>query len=478
MVRITHWGVRSGTIALAFLAFAIAAWVLLAGEARPSEINGASNAALRRPTGYAQLVSIEPMSMMEGATCLWNPVSVSTSLRVALLQEREEASSAATPADQRPVDVDRSPVRVIHDSNPLFSAIAVAPESNMLVVTDENLFQILEYDRRDNTPPSAKMTEPKRVIGGNLTKAEMMCGVYIDPKTLDTYIINNDTQDWMAVFSKDARGNVAPDRLLATPHGTFGITVDEERQELFLTVEHNNAVVVYRKMAEGEEPPLRYLAGNDSQLEDPHGVAVDTKRNLLIVSNHGSVSYREEGTAPAVFPIRRFGPTVDSLPRSGWRDIQGSGKFEPPSITIHHRDASGNTPPLRIIEGPKTGLNWPMQIAVDEERGELYVANDMDNAILVFRVTDHGDVSPTRSIKGPRTGIRHPTGVALDLKNREVWASSMGNHSASVFPMTANGNVPPLRTIRGGPANEPALMIGNPGAVGYDTKRDEILVPN
>ena len=237
-------------------------------------------------------------------------------------------------------------------------------------------------------------------------------------------------------------------------------------------------MVVYRKMAEGEEPPLRYLAGNDSQLEDPHGVAVDTKRNLLIVSNHGSVSYRE-GTPPATFPVHRYGPDVESHPpRSEWRSMDGSGKFELPSITIHRRDATGNTPPLRIIEGPKTALNWPMQVAVDEERGELYVANDMDNSILVFRVTDNGDVAPIRRIKGPKTGIRHPTGVALDLKNREVWASSMGNHSASVFPMTANGNVPPLRTIRGGPANEPALMIGNPGAVGYDTKRDEILVPN
>ena len=40
------------------------------------------------------------------------------------------------------------------------------------------------------------------------------------------------------------------------------------------------------------------------------------------------------------------------------------------------------------------------------------------------------------------------------------------------------GDVSPLRTIRGGPADEVALMIGNPGGVGYDTKREEILVPN
>jgi hypothetical protein len=54
----------------------------------------------------------------------------------------------------------------------------------------------------------------------------------------------------------------------------------------------------------------------------------------------------------------------------------------------------------------------------------------------------------------------------------------MGNYAVTVFPIAAGGNAAPLRTIRGGPANTPALMIGNPGAVGYDSKRQEILVPN
>jgi hypothetical protein len=32
--------------------------------------------------------------------------------------------------------------------------------------------------------------------------------------------------------------------------------------------------------------------------------------------------------------------------------------------------------------------------------------------------------------------------------------------------------------IRSGPLGNEALMIGNPGAVSYDTRREEILVPN
>jgi DNA-binding beta-propeller fold protein YncE len=191
-------------------------------------------------------------------------------------------------------------------------------------------------------------------------------------------------------------------------------------------------------------------------------VAVDSKRHLLFVANHGSVARR--------------GPSKG--PGKAGEELLGTGKFDPPSITVYPLDGNGNIKPLRTIAGTKTQLNWPAQIAIDEEHGELYVANDMDHSITVFAVTDDGDIAPRRTIRGAKTGILNPTGIALDLKNREIWVANMGNHSASAFPLTANGDVAPARVIRGGPANELALMIGNPGGVGYDTKREQILVPN
>src|SRR5437016_11648870 len=92
--------------------------------------------------------------------------------------------------EARTVTIERSPVRMIKDSYPSFSAVPINADANMLVVTDENLFQILEYDRRDNTPARARFTEPKRVISGPGTYAEMMCGVYIDPVTKEVYVLN------------------------------------------------------------------------------------------------------------------------------------------------------------------------------------------------------------------------------------------------------------------------------------------------
>ena len=69
-------------------------------------------------------------------------------------------------------------------------------------------------------------------------------------------------------------------------------------------------------------------------------------------------------------------------------------------------------------------------------------------------------------------------GVAYDLKNEEIWVANYGEHSAVVFPIAATGNVAPTRILRNAPAGSPTVGFGNPGAVAYDTKRDEILVPN
>jgi len=278
--------------------------------------------------------------------------------------------------------------------------------------------------------------------------------------TKEVYVLNNDTQNWLPVFPRDARGNATPSRYLAAPHGTFGIAVNEEKQEMFMTVQHQNSVVVYRKQASGDEKPLRTIAGSDTQLEDPHGIALDVKNKLIFVSNFGNAHVSPPGS------------------QGGRRSADTYGKFEPPSITVYPLDGSGNVKPLWIIQGPRTTFNWPSHLALHEERQELFVANDADDSILVFRTTDKGDAAPIRMIKGPNTTIKNPPGIALDVKNGEISVASMGTHAVLFFPVTANGDVKPSRIIRAGPANQAALNIGNPGAVGYDTKRDQILVPN
>jgi 6-phosphogluconolactonase (cycloisomerase 2 family) len=400
----------------------------------------------RWPSGHADLVSVTSLpNAADGTICEW-PARAAMTTPATFRQTgvSRNMQSAATIAD-------RSPVRIIRDEYPNYSAVAVDTNSNEVYLQDENLFGIKVFNRTDNTPANANLTEPKRVIGGFQTKLEFNCGLYIDPVNGDVYSVNNDTIDTMVIFQRGAKGNIPPSRELKTPHRTFGIAVDEDKQELYLAVEFPPQVVVYRKGASGTEKPIRVLEGPDTQLHDAHGIAIDTRKNLMFVSNHGATSNYK---------------------------LPGSGKFYPPSITVYPLNVDGNTAPLRVIEGSNTQLNWPALLSADPESGDVYVANDVGNSILVFRSADSGNVKPSRVIKGSRTNIKNPTGLFVDVNNRELWVSNMGNHSALVFPLSADGNVAPIRSIRSAPADKPALAIGNPGAVAYDSKRNEILVPN
>ncbi|HJT89136.1 MAG TPA: hypothetical protein VJ732_14815 [Bryobacteraceae bacterium] len=446
---------------------------LVAGAALVSDLS------LPWPLAIAQkwfagprLVSYDRIPAEAGEECAYQPVSetmpalaADMPLRNALMQARI-AEAASTDLSQR------KPERMIRDPYAAYSAVAVDNAHNEVVLTDENLFNLWVYDRTAKTPRNGS-TEPKRIIGGLNTKIEFQCGLYIDPANGDIYAVNNDTIDTLVIFSRKAVGDVAPDRELHTPHGTFGIAVDEEKQEMFLTVQHDNAIVVFNKSAKGVEAPLRVIQGDHTGLADPHGMALDTKNGLLYVTNHGS-THRVRPPAPGT---RRR----DDIP--GWpltRDdaVPGSGEILPPSITVYAKDAKGDAAPLRVIQGPRTQMDWPTAIAVDPDRNEIYVANDGGNSVLVFPAAASGDAAPIRVLKGPRSLISNPTGIYLDKPHNELWVASFGDHTAAVYNPLANGDVPPIRIIRSAPPSQPVPGLGNPHPLAYDTKREEILVPN
>ena len=88
-----------GIVAILAVVAAVAAWVLFAGKAKPQEWNRASETTVRRPTGFPQLVSQEPLPGMDGMMCQWEPVSASATLLAALRQEQTAAGTAARAGD-------------------------------------------------------------------------------------------------------------------------------------------------------------------------------------------------------------------------------------------------------------------------------------------------------------------------------------------------------------------------------------------
>src|ERR1700688_2885626 len=123
-------------------------------------------------------------------------------------------------------------------------------------------------------------------------------------------------------------------------------------------------------------------------------------------------------------------------------------------------------------------MDWPTALTLDPERNELFVANDGGNSILVFDPSASGDVAPLRILKGPKSLVSNPTGVYLDKKNEELWVANFGNHTSAAYKPTASGDTAPIRVIRSAKASDSVPGMGNPHPIAYDTKREEILVPN
>jgi hypothetical protein len=364
---------------------------------------------------------------------------------------------------------DIPPTRVVSDPYPTLHSVVVDADRNRVFMSDPNRHALWAYDRRAASK-GREAVEPLTGIRGPSTGMMFVAAVTLDRERQEIYSVDNDIGDRMMVFPYDANGNVKPKRVLDVPHQAWGLSISPERDEVAVSVEAARQIVIYRRGAEGHEQPLRTIRGVHTGLGDPHGVFLDGQNNEIIIANHGNQNGRQ--VAPGDAPARLRGTRVAEQ-----QPIVG-GRFDEPSITVYNADAKGDAAPIRTIQGAKTGLNWPMAIDVDRTRNEIAVANNGDSSIRIFRRTDSGDVAPVRVIKGPRTGVEGPMGVAYDVDNNALWVANYGDHTALVFPIAASGNVAPKRILRNAPAGSPTVGFGNPGAVAYDSKRDEILVPN
>ncbi len=433
------------------------------------------------PGGDGVLIASEPLAEPASTICLWPTDWQVDDLRAqrATAQRVEHQGrrgrSTAGPGGEV---IGGDPLRTVRDPNAAFAAVAVDVARNEVIATDENLFQILAFNRTDNTAENSR-TAPIRTIAGENTQIEFQSGVYIDPESGDIYATNNDTRNKMAVFAHGGNGDVAPRRLLETPHGAFGITVDNAHSEMLITIQHDSAIVTYRKLADGKESPIRILQGSKTGIADPHGIVIDPRDDVVFVANYGS-THDTSATIEKRTGVPSGGQDVGKTnwPLGREYAIPGSGTMNTPSIIVHHRTDSGNAPAVRIIQGPATQLDWPTGLAFDAERRELYVANDAGSSVLVFDANASGNAAPKRVLKGEKTDLANPTSVFVDAKNSELWVANFGGHTITVYPLAANGNVAPTRTIRSAPRDAPSLMIGNPGAVAFDSTREELLVPN
>jgi len=354
---------------------------------------------------------------------------------------------------------DYPPRAIIADPYPTFDGMAVDPENGVVVMSDENRHSLLIYDRQSGPSTARGITEPKRHVFGTKIGIGFAAGVALDPKRREAWVVNNDGGG-IRIFSYDQHGNVAPIRSLTVPHQSWGLSIDATRGEIAVTSQQYQAISFFKTNDTGAARPVRTIRGLNTRIADPHGVYFDGPGNEVLIANHGNWTEMRSYAAGIQLATNEY----------------HKGLFESPSIRIYAADANGNVPPIREIQGSRTRLDWPM--GLDVQGNDVAVANYGTNSVLIFSKKASGDVAPSRTIGGPRTGIVGPVDVAFRREERRDLGGQLRRPHRVVFDITAAGDVAPKRIIRNAPAGTPTTGFTNAAVVAYDSKRQQLLVPN
>jgi hypothetical protein len=117
------------------------------------------------------------------------------------------------------------------------------------------------------------------------------------------------------------------------------------------------------------------------------------------------------------------------------------------ALLVFKGGSSGDAPPLRVIQGPKTMLVAPDNVAVDPIHKELFNASFPTDSIMVFPSDANGDVAPIRIIHGPHTQLDRPIRVESDGENNII--AVLCDHALLIFNRTDNGDVAPKWVLSG-----------------------------
>jgi hypothetical protein len=95
------------------------------------------------------------------------------------------------------------------------------------------------------------------------------------------------------------------------------------------------------------------------------------------------------------------------------------------SMLIFDRTASGNTKPLAVIQGPKSGVANISSFQVYPEKGWI-IGGGTDGSICAWSVNDNGDIPPRWRIPVQKLTGYVASGIALDPLHKEIILSAAG----------------------------------------------------
>ena len=223
---------------------------------------------------------------------------------------------------------------------------------------------------------------PTRIISGPATGFVNPIDVAVDTINNLLYVADG-TSILLFVNASTINGNVAPASNINVGVTIGGILLDATNNQLYLTDPGDNAVDRLDNASSQSVVGIvgGAIAGADTNLSQPRGLALDPSGRLLV-----------------------------------------SNSITPLSITTYASAsvATGDVIPFADITGSKTTLQSPQQIALNPNvsNGELYVVDPVAASIIIYTTvsTITGNLAPSRTITGSSTGlgVNAINGLALD----------------------------------------------------------------
>jgi sugar lactone lactonase YvrE len=265
---------------------------------------------------------------------------------------------------------------------------------------------------------------PTATIAGPSTDLNSAWYIALDEQG-QLYAANSSTNS-ITVYAAGASDDASPIATIAGNNtgldSPLGLVVDAEGQ-LYVVNTASNSITVYAAGATGNATPVATIEGPATGLDMPQVIAIDENDQLFVANlNLGvssSITVYAAGATGDASPIATIAGPNTGLDSPLGIASDGNGRIYvanflagPGNVTVFDAGATGDASPIATIAGPSTGLDAPIGLALDDA-GRLFVTNAGGNSITVYPADATGNVSPITTIAGPATLLDSPNGIAL-----------------------------------------------------------------
>lgn len=325
--------------------------------------------------------------------------------------------------------------------------------TDTLYVANTGQNAILIYENAAVLEPPVGSAAATRVLSGPQTGLQRPNAVAYDAARQRIYV-SNEGNSSILVFQAGCsgatllNGDIAPcnvilgaSTLLASPGA---LALDPGRDILYISNRGTGAILIYENASQastqGDLPPTRTIPLSGS----PAGIFIDSVNDRLYA-------------------------------------IQGPGEGQAAILVYENASTrSGQASADRILTGPNTLLGSPAGIDVDTVLDQIHVINNDhsetgDSALLIFANPFTNcvvcDVAPARIITGDQTELTGSTGVVIDSQLERIYVANTLNNTILLFGM--EGNIPPTKINSGA-----ATRLEWPISLSYDNEEDRLYVLN